>query len=360
MHFHHRPSFSSGEQELPDSWKLGELSIQEVLPGHAAAKRRIDALLEEFLARHTNVVSRGLLRTALFPGRRLRPALLTHLVGLQGWAKTADDLDRIALAAELGHRASIILDDLIDGDELRRGERAFHVVHGRTATLLVSHQLVAEAFLQLSGLPSRVGAIAVPAFADTYRSMAMGELADIGIVFDRSAPAISYYEEQVLPKTAALFQFIFQMASTLARKSDAADFALLGNRIGRLYQVYNDVYDDLLAPGNARGAGRRPVPLSLLTCLVLDRGPEVHRRLMWNAINNRPSANRRSTVSEIQSLPQYRTAALDYASKLWEGTLASLDALRKDRDVAHSITAFAVWLRQKKCWDHGETNAAGY
>lgn len=92
----------------------------------------------------------------------------------------ASDLDRVALAIELGHRASIILDDLIDRDGARHAATTFHAAHGGERALLVSHVFVAGVFSQLAALAPARRAALLPLFADTYARMCAGQIADLG------------------------------------------------------------------------------------------------------------------------------------------------------------------------------------
>ena len=53
---------------------------------------------------------------------------------------------KISAAFECLHKATVILDDLIDADERRRGEIAFYRTHGNNVTILASSYLISEAY----------------------------------------------------------------------------------------------------------------------------------------------------------------------------------------------------------------------
>src|SRR4051812_22858972 len=74
------------------------------------------------------------------PGKFFRPILL-----LESATAVGGDLDRVlpaAAGAEGAHVASLMHDDIIDGDELRRGLPAAHVVYGRDDAIVGGDALI--------------------------------------------------------------------------------------------------------------------------------------------------------------------------------------------------------------------------
>jgi len=93
----------------------------------ATVSARIDAMLRD--ERFADRVSPGYLRNAVtdYPtrgGKRLRPALVIWFCELSGG--TVDPAWYAALAVELYHNWTLVHDDLIDNDELRRGQPTSH------------------------------------------------------------------------------------------------------------------------------------------------------------------------------------------------------------------------------------------
>ena len=73
---------------------------------------------------------------ALQGGKRIRPMILILAYECMDGAK--DDLMPAAVAVELLHTESIIHDDIIDRQSIRRGRHAFHVKYGHSASVLTA------------------------------------------------------------------------------------------------------------------------------------------------------------------------------------------------------------------------------
>ena len=76
-------------------------------------------------------------------GKRLRPFVtLAAYRAAAGGADLPEPLAKLAVAIELFHKASLIHDDLEDGDELRYGRETVHAAHGDAAAINVGDFLV--------------------------------------------------------------------------------------------------------------------------------------------------------------------------------------------------------------------------
>ena len=80
-----------------------------------------------------------LIRDAVAHGRKIRSVLALNLLSWKGWCVPRDqeqtmfdDLARV----ELLHSASCIIDDIIDGDTVRRGLPSFHVRNAECAATI--------------------------------------------------------------------------------------------------------------------------------------------------------------------------------------------------------------------------------
>lgn len=74
-----------------------------------------------------------LISDAVIRGRKIRSVLALQYAKWQGWKVSANNRDFMMMdlaRVELIHSGSCIIDDLIDGDNQRRGLPAFHVRHG--------------------------------------------------------------------------------------------------------------------------------------------------------------------------------------------------------------------------------------
>jgi len=173
------------------------------------------------------------------PGKRLRPALLMLCAELCGYSGPR----RVQLAAahELIHTATLLHDDVVDLSELRRGQRAAHMVWGNRRAVLVgdffyaraSQMIVEDGELEIVGL-----------FAEMIRMMSEGELLQLERSFDPEATEAHYYAV-IERKSAALLSAVCEIGAILggvtrAERRRLADF---GRELGLAFQLRDDALD---------------------------------------------------------------------------------------------------------------------
>lgn len=184
-------------------------------------------------------------------GRRWRP-LLTLAVADATGGDMADAVDA-AVAVELTHAASLVLDDLpcMDDSNERRGAPATHRLVGSAGAILVAVGLLARAAEFLGR--SRDGAALVSDWGNTFGFMGMSG----GQAVDMITGGACYGGARRLyrRKTTALAAF----AVTAGARASGADPVLLpalrrfGRDVGWAYQLVDDAHDlhEDLAAGRA-------------------------------------------------------------------------------------------------------------
>ncbi|KRF35409.1 hypothetical protein ASG94_10825 [Nocardioides sp. Soil805] len=196
-------------------------------------------------------------------GKRFRPALVMASHDALGGTAAAAAVETGA-AVELLHTALVIHDDVIDGDDVRRGRpnvsgtfRAYAVAAGatddeaaslgRTAGILAGDLALAAAIRAVAtcGAPSEVTHRLLDLFDAALHTTAAGELADVRLSLrtgDASLPESLAMEEQ---KTSAYsFALPLQAGAVLAGANDVT-VARLGE-VGRVLGIAFQLVDDLL------------------------------------------------------------------------------------------------------------------
>lgn len=302
------------------------------------------------------------IRDAIFPGRRLRPTLLM-LLSKDESAVDIEDVITVSVSIELAHRASIILDDLVDGDLERRKVTTYHIKHGSANTVLISHYIVAtllENIYQLKQLDFETKNRLVKMFIDSYLSMSVSESYDVFSINDNKLSPITFYESKILPKTTVLFALVCDSFSTLTKNRQSNIYSQIGRSIGELYQIHNDMYDDLVASMDERGAKDKwLVNFSFLKAIVLglevEDDVDVIKKYIYKEVNLREYTAIRKTISKKKYI--------DHASDLIRIKFDNLFEQINMLESCHSkeiFRQFADWLIQKNCWDHKEYVNAGY
>ncbi|AZM47455.1 polyprenyl synthetase family protein [Streptomyces sp. WAC 06738] len=198
------------------------------------------------------------------PGKLLRPITLLAAAGAVGGSY--DAVLPAAVGLELAHVATLVHDDIIDGDELRRGKAAAHREFGLAHGVLAADSLFFALFEQLgacrrSGVPAGRVLDAVEVLGAVGQQTARGvaqEVALSGSLREVTAAAdggIAAYVEMARLKSASLFYSACHVGALLGGGSpeETRALAAYGEAMGIAFQIR----DDLLpyVPGGDAGDG---------------------------------------------------------------------------------------------------------
>lgn len=320
-------------------------------------KNQIDEMLNKYIESIQPESMRQYIKDALFPGRRLRSFLLMILcqdtIG-------SNELCLLCTAIELCHRSSIILDDMIDLDSIRRNVPAFYTKHGNATTVLLSHYMISEAYKVFDKLPEKYSRKISSSFSTAYNQITYGELGDIGSL--DSCNYLQLYRDSILHKTSSAFELVFHWFSILTDSNKAESDLLIkiGRSIGDMYQIYNDVYDDIAASDDERGKKTfNKINLSLFVCLLLDISDDELRLKLFSYIKNGCNTSEYREIKSLLRSPILESKANEIAAEA-DLNLNALTAQCGNRQVQDVVFAFSKWLKQERCWDQNEFKNAGY
>jgi geranylgeranyl pyrophosphate synthase len=203
------------------------------------------------------------------PGKRVRARLCLDLArSLQLPAKEGITL---AATVELLHNASLVLDDVQDNDEMRRGRASIWLTFGRNQAINLGTFLIAQAAALAVQLPG-ISLL----FATTLRNATAGQSAEID--FHGAPPTLDAYERIAEAKTGSLFAFAAQSVATLARLPENISTAIgkSFSRLGAAYQIQDDLADTFGLKGRSRaGLDLREGKGNSIAIFLLDLDPNV-------------------------------------------------------------------------------------
>ncbi|MFB6125976.1 MAG: geranylfarnesyl diphosphate synthase [Halolamina sp.] len=228
-------------------------------------------------------------------GKRLRPTV-TLLVGealadvepLSTTYQSFPDLDgeeldlmRAALAIEVVQSFTLIHDDIMDEDALRRGVPAVHEAYDTSMAILAGDTLYSKAFEYLSetGADPARGLEAVNLLSSTCAEICEGQTLDISFE-DRGEVLPEEYLEMVELKTAVLYGASAALAGVLLGADEDTVDALYryGIDSGQAFQIQDDVLD-LTVPseklGKQRGSDLAENKETLITLHARQQGVDV-------------------------------------------------------------------------------------
>ncbi|MEZ3115044.1 geranylfarnesyl diphosphate synthase [Halobaculum sp. MBLA0147] len=205
-------------------------------------------------------------------GKRLRPTV-SLLVGeslgdvapmtadfrsfpaLDGWEF---DLLRAALSVEVIQSFTLIHDDIMDEDDLRRGVPAVHVEYDTETAILAGDTLYAKAFEMISDTGARPEneVAAMHRLASTCTRICEGQSLDVAYE-NRTDVTPDEYLEMVELKTAVLFGASAAIPASLMGADDEVvqELYRYGTEVGRAFQIQDDLLD-LTTPSEKLGKQR--------------------------------------------------------------------------------------------------------
>ncbi len=191
--------------------------------------------------------------TILKDGKRLRPLLASISFKVcTGGDEQPDQYQKFlegSVGVELAHSASLVHDDIIDGDLDRRGKPAFYIKSGIDNAILIGHKML------VIGLDLAIshGNKFAKLYVDAWRGTLDGQLSEVNFnskdLTDTDVSADSkffqIYCEIIDLKTATLFSAACRVAAIWADASDElADLlAEYGREVGFAYQLADDLVD---------------------------------------------------------------------------------------------------------------------
>jgi len=179
------------------------------------------------------------LKYSLEGGKRIRPIIL--VLAAESVGKIDDNTLAASCAVEFLHMESIIHDDIIDNETMRRQKEPFHIKYGYNTSVLTG-DFVLGLILAIS---SRLdNARITKDLATTAMLMSEGEMIESrletseDVTFDDYLKVIEY-------KTATAFEVAARIGAIIANGSEEEIEALTeyGKNIGIAYQIRDDLLD---------------------------------------------------------------------------------------------------------------------
>lgn len=214
-------------------------SLAEIMGLTARDRQAMDALIRKRLRSDVLLVNQVGEYIINAGGKRLRP--LVHLLSARACGYTGMSHTQLAAVIEFIHTATLLHDDVVDGSERRRGQRAAHQVWGNAASVLVGDFLYSRSFQLMVELDSNpIMAI----LADTTNTIAAGEVLQLMQLGDIELDE-SGYLKVIGDKTACLFAAAARLGAVISNSPGEVEKSLanFGFALGQAFQITDDWLD---------------------------------------------------------------------------------------------------------------------
>ncbi|WP_323674454.1 polyprenyl synthetase family protein [Halorubellus sp. PRR65] len=172
---------------------------------------------------------------SLSGGKRVRPVVT--VLACEAAGGTAEDAVDYGVGIELVHNASLVIDDIIDKSDLRRGTGSAWTEYGHGPAIVASDGLLGEAFALFSQDPQ-----ATQVVAEAMVELGEGEATELAAMPTNEEE----YMELARRKTGALFRAAAELGA-IAADADPYTVEKLGEyaeRVGVAFQIRDDVLDE--------------------------------------------------------------------------------------------------------------------
>lgn len=253
-------------------------------------------------------------------GKRLRPIIVLAVAETLG-----ADLEKalpFAAAVEIVHNFTLIHDDIIDEDEMRRGVPTVHKLWGQAIAITAGDLLYAKAFTALSkavevGVSVNRVVKAMEYLARACSTIAEGQAMDI-LFEDREDVSLDEYLVMVYKKTGALFEASAVLGGLVVTDDEPILKTLeaFGRNLGIAFQIKDDI---LGLVGKEEVIGKpvysdiREGKKTVLVVYALQRLDQEKRERLLSILGNKTAS--REELEEAANLI-ISTGALDFAYRL--------------------------------------------
>lgn len=304
-----------------------------------------DFLNEELRPRRLYDACRHLLFAG---GKRIRPLLVMLTCESVGgdWRSSLP----VAAALELIHNFTLIHDDIMDRDEMRRNVPTVHVVYGEPMAILAGDTLFSKSFeiIAFSNIPARAKERIFQEISRASVEVCEGQALDMSFE-ERDFVSEEEYMEMISKKTGALIRASVVCGAIVGGADDSTidRLARYGELIGLAFQIRDDILgifakeEKLGKPvGSDIAKGKKSLPIIKALELLDDDGRSYLAGVLGKEQASREELERAARLIE-------RCGALDYcrekAVSLAREAMEVIDDLNlRNRDDLISIASFIV------------------
>ena len=260
------------------------------------------------------------------------------------------DLMTAAVSIEIIQSFTLIHDDIMDDDEVRRGVPAVHEKYDLSTAILAGDTLYSKAFENMleTGAPAEQSVRALAELATTCTRICEGQSLDISFE-DRGAVTPDEYLEMVELKTAVLYAAAASTPAIVLGHDDAVD-ALYGYGldVGRAFQIQDDLLD-LTTPteklGKQRGSDLVEGKQTLITVHARDQGVDVDHLVETDTVEAVTEAEIDDALDTLEA-----AGSIEYARETARDLVASgKDNLRvlPDNEARDLLSGIADYLIER-------------
>ena len=291
-------------------------------------------------------------------GKRWRPVLFLLVYNaLRG--EDTENVKDLVIIPELIHNGTIIIDDIEDKGELRRGKPCLHHIFGEDIAVNAGNFLYffpLIAVIKNKYLESKIKEKVYEIFAQEMINLSLGQGTDI---YWHKGKAKDISEQEYLQmcayKTGCLSRMSAKIAAVLAGADDSVvdKVGEIAESIGIGFQIQDDILDITLTDrksfGKSFGNDIKEGKRSLIVIYTLSKASEEDKRKLIEILDKEKNTDD-EIIEAIKLMEKY--GAIDYArkraSEIIRESWKKVDFLLKENESKKLLKEFVYYLIERK------------
>lgn len=249
-------------------------------------------------------------------GKRIRPLMLA--LCCQAVGGSVESCTDAALAVELLHTFTLVHDDIMDQDALRRGRPTVHVKWDEPTAILAGDGLVTLAFHSLAQTDHPRLKEIFQIFTRGLLELCEGQALDKAFE-SRSVVTLDEYLDMIDKKTARLIEVSCVIGAVIGNGSDMERQAIhrYAHNLGRAFQIQDDLLDltsEETVSGKPVGSDLIQRKKTMLTILFLEKASDVQISRFHTMWNQQPLSKKE--IREIRILFQEARILIEIRNRI--------------------------------------------
>jgi geranylgeranyl pyrophosphate synthase len=293
-------------------------------------------------------------------GKRWRPSLFLLIVEALG--RNSDEFLEFAIIPEVVHNGTIMIDDIEDDSEFRRGKLCTHRLFGLDVAINVGNTMYYLPLLPLMKNQDKLSAEKLSKIYEIYVremiNLSLGQAMDIAWhkgLADADKVTETQYLQMCAYKTGTLARMSAKIAAVLCAASDDTVERLgsFAEAIGVAFQIQDDILD-LTSRGFAEKKGGRGQDItegkrSLVVIHTLGKAKPADKKRLIKILNMH-TTNQKLKNEAIRIMEKYNSIeyAKEFARNMMTKSWKEIDKLLQPSEAKEKLRAFATYLVERK------------
>lgn len=221
---------------------LDKCAYQEIFEVVKSDIKKIENRFLEILPKSCEIYS-DLEKFLKSPSKRIRSVLALLYLRAMGVAVGENQLELLAIV-ELIHNASLIHDDVIDEEKIRRSQKNINSKFGNKMAIISGDYLLSVVMEKLT----RLGKLELfEIFSKTIKEMCEGEILQYSNLY--KIPTLEDYLKKTYQKTGSLFEACVLGCVMLSTSQEVENAKEFSKNFGIAFQIRDDI-ENILKGGN--------------------------------------------------------------------------------------------------------------